>query len=166
MSAYCASFILTLSGDSKLVVAIKSLIESSKSIPSNLDNLTPSSSTLLITLVVVIPALANASNPSVIDAVAIPNLFEYSIAALPISLVLSDSPPIAFTLAICCSKCIASLTADVNIAPTATLVPIANVSAYPSISDVLKAISPSKLLTVLDKPTNSPATAPTPLLEM
>ena len=34
------------------------------------------------------------------------------------------------------------------------------------LSDVLKAISPSKLLTVLDKPTNSPATVPTPLLEM
>ena len=163
ISAYCASFISTSSSANKLVVDIKSLIESSKSIPSNFDNFTPSSNTPCITFVVVIPALANASNPSVIDAVAIPNLLEYSIAALPIAWALSDSPPIACTLAICCWKLIASLVPEAYKALTATPAPIAIVSVCVKNSEVLKAIWPNMLPTVLDKPINSLDTSATPL---
>ena len=126
--------------DNKLVVEIKSLIESSKSIPSSFDNLTPSANTSFITFVLVIPALANASSPSVIDAVAIPNLLEYSIAASPIAPALIASPPIACTLATCCWKVIASLVADTNIELIAAPTPIASISVCERNSEVLKAI--------------------------
>ena len=154
-SAYSGVFMSSPSGANKLVVVIRLSIDFSKSIPSSLDNFTPSSRTCVITLVVLIPALANASNPSVMSDMFIPNLLENSIALSPTIPALIPAPPIACMLATCCWKSIALFVASTKAALTMAAIPIAITSVWDKNSDVLNAISPNIVETVFDKPANS-----------
>ena len=140
-------------------------MDSSKSIPSNLDNLTPSSKTPDITFVAVKPALANASKPSVIESTFIPNLLEYSIAFSPIIPALIDSPPIACTFATACSNFNAFSVAEAKAAVAATPTPIAKLSVCVKYSEVLKAINPKRFEIVFDIPANSALTSVIPLAD-
>ena len=118
----------------------------------------------MILSLAVIPALANASKPSVISLVAIPNLLDICIAFAPMSLPLNCLPLIASTLAVACSKAIACFVACENAATAAVPNPTLTVSAFVKYSEVLKAKLPITFCMVPDMPIISAVDSMIPLV--